>query len=145
MQEPVAYLLKLVSVKDLYKSLSKLRVIFSIPRLRKLIFQAAGENKQNYARVFPFIQYKLRATKASQGITFSQWVKSLRKQSKLYQCCTTLHSRNSQHLASIYHSRATGSTHPLLRRAIMTSYETLSEVPNFVKSWQYEEVMAFPG
>lgn len=65
MQKPVAYLLTLVSVKDLYKSLSKLRVIFSILRLRKLIFQAAGENKQNYARVFPFIQYKLWATKAS--------------------------------------------------------------------------------
>jgi len=34
----VVYLLKLISAKDVYKSLSKLRVVFSIPRLRKLIF-----------------------------------------------------------------------------------------------------------
>lgn len=65
MQKPVAYLLKLISVKDLYKSLSKFRVIFSILWLRKLLFQVAGENKQNYARAFAFIQYKLWATKAS--------------------------------------------------------------------------------
>lgn len=31
------------------------------------------------------------------------------------------------------------------KRTIMTSYEILSEVPNFSQSWQYEKVMAFPG
>lgn len=132
-QKPVVYLLKLISVKDIYKSLSKLRVVFSIPRLRKLIFKAAGENKQNYVGAFPFIQYQCGAIKASQGTTFSQWIKSLRKQSKLYQYCTTLHSRNSQHLASIYHSRGMRSTLPLSYRATKESYEILSEVLSSTK------------
>lgn len=65
MQQPVVYLLKLISVKDLYKSVSKLRAIFSIVRLTKLIFQAAGVNKLNYVGAFPFIQYQLWAIKAS--------------------------------------------------------------------------------
>ena len=91
----VSCLLKLTNVKSSINYFFKAKGN-SIPlRLRKLIFEAAGENKLNYVAGFFLLTKDFELLKLPREPHFLNGSSHTGEQSKLYQCCVILHSRNS--------------------------------------------------